>query len=167
MKYFAYGSNMLTSRLRKRVPSCEFVTTAKLLRHQLRFHKRSSDRSSKCNAFLTGVDADVIWGAVFNIPTAEKTTLDEAEGLGSGYNEKMVDLITPAGERLRAITYYADDTAIVEGLFPYTWYKDLVLSGAIEHGLPADYVAASIAAVTAIKDPDVSRDKRNRVNENG
>lgn len=162
MKYFAYGSNMWTPRLRARVPSCEFVTTAKLLRHQLRFHKRSNDKSSKCNAYETGSDTDIIWGTVFNISAAEKKALDKAEGLGSGYNEKTMDLITPTGEYLKAITYYAADTAIVEGLSPYTWYKDLVLNGAAEHGLPANYVASSIEAVTATKDPDAGRDQRNR-----
>jgi hypothetical protein len=153
---------MWTPRLRARVPSCEFVTTAKLLGFQLRFHKRSSDGSSKCNAFHTGVDTDLIWGTVFNIPAAEKKALDKAEGLGSGYNERTVDLIAPTGEHMKAITYYADRTAIVEGLSPYTWYKDLVLNGASEHGLPADYVALSIQAAAATKDPDADREKRSR-----
>ena len=99
------------------VPSCEFVTTAKLLGHQLRFHKRSNDKSSKCDAFHSGVDTDIIWGTVFNISAAEKKALDKAEGLGSSYNETTVDLITPAGAHLRTITYYADDKAIVDG-FP-------------------------------------------------
>jgi hypothetical protein len=115
MKYFAYGSNMSTPRLRARVPSCGFVTTAKLLGHQLCFHKRSNDKSSKCDAFHSGVDTDIIWGAVFNISAAEKKALDKAVGLGSGYNETTVDLITPAGEHLRAITYYADNTLLRKG----------------------------------------------------
>jgi gamma-glutamylcyclotransferase (GGCT)/AIG2-like uncharacterized protein YtfP len=163
MKYFAYGSNMSTPRLRKRVQSCEFITTAKLLGHQLRFHKRSKDNSSKCNAFYTGIGTDIIWGTVFNISPAEKRVLDKVEGLGSGYSEKEVDLITPAGEHLKAITYYAEDSAIVEGLPPYTWYKDLVSNGATEHSLPADYVTLSIQAVVATKDPDADREKRNRL----
>jgi gamma-glutamylcyclotransferase (GGCT)/AIG2-like uncharacterized protein YtfP len=162
MKYFAYGSNMSTPRLRERVRSCEFVTSAKLLGYQLRFHKQSNDKSSKCNALYTGVDTDIIWGVVFNISAEDKKTLDKVEGLGSGYNEKMVDLITPTRENLKAITYYADKATIVEGLSPYTWYKDLVLNGAAEHGLPADYITLSIEAVTAIQDPDADRDKRNR-----
>jgi gamma-glutamylcyclotransferase len=89
MKYFAYGSNMSTPRLRERVPSCQFTTNAKLLRYQLRFHKRSKDESSKCNAFHTGEDTDIVWGVIFNILAAEKKALDRAEGLGSGYDEKQ------------------------------------------------------------------------------
>jgi cation transport regulator ChaC len=132
--------------------------------YKLCFHKRSSDESSKCNAFQTGSDSDVIWGVVFNIPPSEKQTLDRAEGLGKGYNEKIVDVITPSGDHVTAITYYADKTAIAEGLSPYSWYKELVLNGAMEHGLPPEYIASLIEAVTTIKDPDVSRDKRNRFN---
>src|SRR5690348_15499711 len=43
MLYFAYGSNMCTNRLRAkdRVPSAEFVQTARLAKHIFRFHKRS------------------------------------------------------------------------------------------------------------------------------
>ena len=126
----------MDASLRERVPSCEFVTAAKLHGYQLRFHKRSSDNSSKCNAFYTGGETDIIWGTVFNISVVEKRSLDKAEGLGHGYNEKTVDLITTSGEHLKAITYYAERTAIAEGLAPYTWYKDLVLNGAAEHGLP-------------------------------
>jgi hypothetical protein len=164
MKYFAYGSNMWTRRLRDRAPSCQFVTTAKLLGYRLCFHKRSTDKSSKCNAFETGSNRDRIWGVVFDIHPSEKRKLDQAEGLGNGYNEETVDLISRSGDHLTAFTYYADKTAIAEGLPPYSWYKELVLNGASEHGLPPDYIASSIEAVAATKDPDASRDKRNRFN---
>lgn len=123
IRYFAYGSNMCTSRLRARVPSCEVVTTARLLGYKLCFHKRSRDQSAKCNAFETGSVSDVIWGVVFNIPPSEKRRLDRAEGLGNGYNEKTIDVITRSGGHVTAITYYADKTAIAEGLSPYSWYK--------------------------------------------
>jgi hypothetical protein len=49
--YFAYGSNMSTARLRERMPSCKPLGTATLPGHALRFHKRSTDKSGKCNAF--------------------------------------------------------------------------------------------------------------------
>ena len=112
----------------------------------------------------TGSDSDAIWGVVFNIPPSEKRRLDRAEGLGNGYNEKTIDVITPSGDHVAAITYYADKIAIAEGLPPYSWYKELVLNVAKEHGLSSGYIASSIEAVTAIKDPDGSRDERHRFN---
>ena len=58
--YFAYGSNMSTARLRGRVPSCKPLGVATLPGHALRFHKRSADKSGKCNAFASGNDNSVI-----------------------------------------------------------------------------------------------------------
>jgi gamma-glutamylcyclotransferase len=114
---------------------------------------RCRSRSSKCDAFETRSDGDLIWGVVFDIPPSEKKGLDKAEGLGKGYNERTVDLITRSGDAMTAFTYCADKTAIAGGLFPYSWYKELVLKGATEHGLPPDYIARSIETVIATEGP--------------
>src|SRR2546429_187809 len=90
MLYFAYGSNMCTGRLRLRVPSANPVLIAKLLNHSLRFHKRSDDRSGKCDACFTGEPADVVWGVIFQMDPADKPHLDAHEGLGHGYVEKLI-----------------------------------------------------------------------------
>jgi hypothetical protein len=63
---------MCTERLRKRVPSANPIITAKLQNHSLRFHKRSDDRSGKCDACFTGEAADIVWGVIFDIDAAEK-----------------------------------------------------------------------------------------------
>src|SRR5207247_6479737 len=68
MLYFAYGSNMCTARLRGRDSSATPVRIGKLLNHSLRFHKRSTDGSAKCDAYyFTGKPQDVIWGVIFEI----------------------------------------------------------------------------------------------------
>ena len=54
MLYFAYGSNVCAGRLRRRVPSAVFAGIAKLPKHSFRFHKKSTDRSAKADAFETG-----------------------------------------------------------------------------------------------------------------
>jgi gamma-glutamylcyclotransferase len=46
---FAYGSNMLSARLRERVPSARPAGTACLPGFSLRWHKVSVDGSGKCN----------------------------------------------------------------------------------------------------------------------
>jgi hypothetical protein len=80
--YFAYGSNMSTPRLRYRVPGCRFAFVARLPNYKVCFHKRSKDGSAKCNAFRTAEPTDAVIGAVYEIPTNEKPSLDRAEGLG-------------------------------------------------------------------------------------
>ena len=156
-KYFAYGSNMCSGRLRDRVP-CEFVAVARLSRHRLRFHKLSKkDRSSKCDAFHTGLETDDVWGVVYDIPVAKKPVLDGFEGRGYGYEDAEVVVILPTGEPLTVHTYLANSSYIREGLAPYSWYKGYVEAGAAEHGLPPEYVAVAIEPVAAAADPDNER----------
>ncbi len=161
--YFAYGSNMYTARLRYRVPSCRFHSTAKLLKHRLCFHKRSNDDSGKCNAFATAVLKDTVFGVVYEISSAEKSALDCAEGLGLGYNDESVRVQYPDGQDVQVQTYIADRDAIDDTLKPYTWYKDFVLKGAREHGLPLDYIHSHIEPVLAVTDPDRKRDQSRRM----
>ena len=153
---FAYGSNMCEHRLRTRVPSTKLATIAKLPGHQLRFHKRSNDGSAKCDAHETGNAADEVWGVVFRIDAADKPKLDRAEGLGHGYDECKVEVITPGGRLLKDVQmYYATDTDAT--LRPYEWYRRYVLNGAVRHNLPEDYVQDWIVAIPTVPDPDFAR----------
>ena len=148
---------MCTGRLRDRVP-CEFFAVARLAGHQLRFHKVSKkDGSSKGDAFQTGSAADEMWGVVFQIPATEKRELDRYEGRGFGYNDASVTVALENGDQLVAQTYVADKNSIDSALAPYSWYKAFVEEGAAEHGLPASYVAAFIASVESVTDPDKAR----------
>ena len=144
---------MFTARLRFRVPACEFVSIARLPQYQLRFHKRSKDGSSKCDAFYAGEELDALWGVVFNIATSEKTKLDQV------YNAGSVSVVTPSGKYLEAATYLSDKTAIAQDLAPYTWYKEFVDRGAAEHGLPKNYVAEAIRPTKSLPDPHPQRER--------
>ena len=93
MQYFAYGSNMCAGRLQGRVPSATFIRIAKLTGHSFRFHKRSTDGSAKADAFETGNPSDFIWGVIFDIAEAQKPKLNDAEGLGHGYEEKSAAVL--------------------------------------------------------------------------
>jgi cation transport regulator ChaC len=129
--YFAYGSNMLTARLRERVPSATAIGIGQLVGHALRWDKRSwRDGSGKCDAEATGRHDDVVWGVVFELDPEDKPALDKAEGVGAGYLEKTVNVLMEAG-RVPAVTYYATDKDA--SLRPYRWYKALVIAGAREH----------------------------------
>lgn len=159
--YFAYGSNMWTARLRKRMPGCKPLGIATLPGYALRFHKRSIDKSGKCNAFASGNDSSVI-GVLFSFDSAERPKLDKAEGVGRGYEPAMVTVINEKGRRRKVLTYLATPKYIDDSLKPYNWYKDFVLAGCSEHGLPLKYIAEYIQSVEAIEDPDKARDKEQR-----
>ncbi|MBI4189054.1 MAG: gamma-glutamylcyclotransferase [Betaproteobacteria bacterium] len=154
---FAYGSNMLTARLRERVPSAVAIGTGRLLGHVLKWHKRSRDGSGKCDAEATGRIEDVVWGVLFELNAAEKPALDRAEGLNNGYVERQVDIITDRGT-VSAVAYIA--TATDPSLHPYHWYKAFVVAGAREHGLPQEYLQ-SLESAPSIPDPDSARAAQN------
>lgn len=152
--YFAYGSNMLSERLRRRTPSAHSSRVGYVEGHRLRWHKIGRfDGSGKCDIEPTGDPGDRVYGVVFRIACADKSTLDAAEGLGRGYGEKRVEVVTGAGA-LPAFAYRA--TAIDRRLRPFSWYKRYVVAGAIEHGLPVAYVQ-QLQSVAAVEDPDVRR----------
>ncbi len=159
IRYFAYGSNMLTARLRERVPSATAIGIGQLVGYALRWDKRSSrDGSGKCDAEATGRQDDVVWGVLFELDPEDKPALDKAEGLGAGYMEKTVHVMTEAGP-ITAITYYATDKDA--SLRPYHWYKTLVIAGAREHGLPTSYRSHLELAVT-VSDPNTARASRHK-----
>ena len=144
------------------MPGCRFAFVARLPNYKLRFHKRSADGSSKCNAFKTATPTDAVIGAAYEIPTNEKPALDRAEGLGRGYHEEIVRVLPPQGEEITVCTYIADAAFIDDSLKPYSWYKDFVLAGAEEHKLRPEYVESWIRAVYAIRDPDPQREQKRR-----
>ena len=155
--YFAYGSNMASYRLLSRIPGAIQVDTARLTQHRLSFRKSDNGESGKCDIEMTGDQADCVRGVIYQLSRMEKEILDSYEGLGIGYSEKPIELITKSGQTLSAFTYYA--LIIDETMIPYHWYKEHVLRGAMEHELPADYVE-SIRQTASKMDLDYFRSER-------
>ncbi len=159
LRYFAYGSNMLLPRICARVESVRPIGPATLTGHRLLFHKVGQDGSAKCDAFYTGSGNDCIYGVLYEIPCSKKPLLDRAEGLGKGYDTKQVKVILKNGIVHDAYLYIA--TLIDESLKPFSWYKELVLHGALSNNLPKSYVSERIEKVEAMDDPDKTRSMKN------
>jgi len=154
MLYFAYGSNMSIRRLRERAPSARFIAVCTLTKHELKFHKASEDGSGKCDAAETGNNDNSVTGVVFEIRESEKIDLDRKEGLGFGYEERVVEVTSTEGGVLQATMYYAKK--LDPSLKPYYWYKEHVLKGAKENGLPEHYIQ-SIESIESGADPKQER----------
>ena len=156
--YFAYGSNLLTRRLRERTPSARVVGVGALRQHTLRWHKAATDGSGKCDVVpCTNGEAEHVQGVVYEIDLAEKPALDAAETLGVGYSEREVTVEMADGSVRKAWAYVAlkvDATSV-----PYDWYHALVLGGAREHAFPESYLK-TLEAVLTKADGDASRAAR-------
>lgn len=156
--YFAYGSNMSSARLAARLSTSRSVGTGALTSHRLEFHLLSrSDGSAKCDAFHTGRAEDVVHGVLFSFAAHELPVLDRYESRGVAYERVEVDVRRADGSRVQSYTYRA--LGIEPGPRPFDWYKEHVVRGAREHGLPESYVAA-LEAVPADTDPDSDRRAR-------
>ncbi len=157
MRYFAFGSNMLSARLRARVGEFPAGVSGEVTGHQLRFHKRSGDGSAKCDAYQTENSDDVLHGVVYHISAAQQVLLDSFEGHGYSKLEIPVNVNRDC---VTASMYVADPDYVDPDLAPYHWYKLLVIAGAKEFALPAHYVR-TILKVPAVTDPDSDRHLRN------
>ena len=158
-KYFAYGSNLFSARLRARVPSALVRSTGYLEGYTVRYNKRSVDGSGKCNVVRTD-ENDRVYGVVYDFLVDEQAALDKHEGLGRGYHTEEIRVVTDNGET-GAYTYVADESAVDNSLRPYSWYKEFVVKGARQHPLPDEYIA-QLESVDADADPDAERERLNR-----
>jgi cation transport regulator ChaC len=149
--YFAYGSNLVTTRLAGRTGGCSSRGRATLAGHRLRFHKRSRDGSGKADAFRTGEVSDRVIGVLFEIPAAAKPALDRAEGLNKGYAQKTVKVVLEGVGEVEAFTFMAETSAIDERRQPTREYRDMVVAGATEHSLPEAYINDFIRSVEVLK----------------
>lgn len=154
INYFAFGSNLSTKRLLQRLPAAGLGDVAILRHHRLCFRNNAQGESGKCDIEYTGNHNDDVYGIIYRLSESEKQLLDGYETAGFGYLDKPVQVITPDGESIEAVTYYAGTSESMHP--PYHWYKQHVLRGAIEHVFPAEYIAA-IEAVHSIEDPSPDR----------
>lgn len=135
--YFAYGSNLSSTRMRERVASARVVGPGRIADYRLALDKRGSDGSGKAN--LVAEPGAGVWGVVYAIDAQDWTHLDAHE---PGYDRIGVEVRTPL-RHLSAWTYRArirtDDPVA------FDWYKRLIVEGAREHGLPPEWLEALVA----------------------
>jgi len=166
MKYFAYGEKMFSPQLFCVVPGAVCLGIGKIMGYKLYFHNRGhDDPSGKCNIVPVKDSNSEVFGVLYEIPSQDRYLLDKAEGLGYGNQDitlqvfpvKMVDnAMVTQSEGLFSFTYIAHKDNVFEDLVPFTWYKEMVISGAREHHLPSDYIH-HLEQYAAAPDPNVQR----------
>ena len=159
MKYFAYGSNLLTRRLRdpSRAPSAIALGIASAPGFVMRFHKIGTDGSGKCTLIATRDSAAAMYGVVYEFADSDVAGLDREEGVHLGaYHRQTIRLVFPGGGGTEAMTYVAGDSYVDATCVPFDWYRDLCVAGAMQHGLPPRYVQ-ELARTPAVPDPDAAR----------
>lgn len=140
--YFAYGSNMLPTRLAARCPSAKLIGRADAPGYRVRFAKHGMDGSAKATLVVAEGAAS---GVLFALDPKDLAALDRAEGVGRGYDRLDDFRVRHDGQSLDTVTYIAPNP--VQGLAAFDWYLALVLAGAQLHR----FDKASMAEFRAVR----------------
>lgn len=142
MTYFAYGSNMDEKRMRKRCPSAQFMSTARLPGFRLAFTRYSMN--NRCGAAdVLPEPGGAVWGVVYQIKEEDHAKLDKAEGVAVHAYKPISVEVYPEGDDSQAIKalIYVVVKKKEPNPKPSAEYKAMLLNGAKAWKLPADYIA--------------------------
>lgn len=156
--YFAFGSNLLTARLKRRCPSARVVARAIAPGYRVAFEKLSEDTSGKAT-LVPCAGADSAVGVVYELTPEDTGALDAFEGPGYRRLDDFSVVCLDTGRALDACTYIAKQD--VPGLRPYDWYLAMVLAGLAEHDMGHEY-----ARQLQMIDFDIDRQDARRSRQN-
>jgi len=130
--YFAYGSNMWSEQMAARCPGVTRPTAACLRGWRLVINERGV-------ATIVLDSLAEVHGVVWRVTDEHLATLDRLEGVGEGrYDRTSVDVTVGEDATVRAEVYV--DPRCTPGP-ARVGYRERLISGAVEHGLPDAYRA--------------------------
>jgi len=103
--YFAYGSNLDLTQMRRRCPGARPVGPAVLDGYRIGFAGRSQLWGGGGVATLLKVHDDWVEGILYDLPLAELTILDRYEGHPVAYRRRLLRVEDEHGQRRRAQVY--------------------------------------------------------------
>ena len=144
MLYFAYGSNMWSQQMLQRCPDHELIGAAVLSGYALCFPRSSPIR----NCGVAGIVAEAgaqVWGVVYRLHDEDLAALYKREGYDPAkpahvnrYNRTTVRVMKDAAV-LDCLTYLA---RVEPGTHvPSIDCMSALIMGAVENGLPEEYVS--------------------------
>ena len=139
MIYFAYGSNMKFERISERIKNVEYVDIGCLFDYKLLCNKKSVDGTGKANIGYSS--GDIVWGVLFGMDDNYADKLDRIE---KGYEREKFEIDTDNG-KINANAYISNKLTDSP---PSSYYKDLIVQGAVEYNLPSDYIEYLIGLPT-------------------
>jgi len=138
MLYFSYGSFMDSRTLKRHCPNAKFVSRAALPNFEVQFNFNSKTYGGG----VTGVEpapGKLARGVIYDVPPGEMEHLDTIEAVPEGlYYRQKVIVVNEEGDFLDVDTYRTTDP---RGPFkPTVKYLQLMITGAMEHGLDPEYI---------------------------
>ncbi|XP_034939413.1 gamma-glutamylcyclotransferase-like isoform X2 [Chelonus insularis] len=146
--YFAYGSNLLKSRILMNNPTAVFKDIARLEHYRLDFIDESKTWKG-APATIIPINNSWVWGAVWEINNDQIENLDKQEEVHVGkYRVLYVDVTNPDGKvyvcRVYQTTKMVENPTELSKLpddrLPSLIYLKVIVKGALDCGLPHEYV---------------------------
>jgi len=141
MLYFAYGSNLHEPQMRWRCPSAVRVGAGRLVGFRPAFTRYSTRRRCGVLDVVAAAEATV-WGGLWELDEDQLPALDRAEFCHRGGYRRIEVAIEPVhcdGAPIGAVSYEVVDKHS-RPILPSATYLALVLAGARQFSLPANYV---------------------------
>ena len=138
MLHFAYGSNLSSRFLKQYCPTAKFVMRAFLPNFRVSFPFYSQRRKGGISSIILD-PGNVVRGVVYEVHDNEMETLDEVKSVPKGHYKRETYLVLGDDGQLHKANLYR--VVKPEGPFtPAASYLELMMEGAEEHGLDADYL---------------------------
>jgi gamma-glutamylcyclotransferase len=128
---------MSSAELAAWCPSLRVLGVAELPGHRLAFLRRSI-RWGAGAVDIVPAPGRSVWGVLYELPLGVGE-LDAKEGAGFAYRRREVEVVLD-GSSFAAFAYEVIDKEPAE-VPPRPEYVELLVTGAREHGLPANYIA--------------------------
>lgn len=154
--YFGFGSNLLAKRIRVQNKSAVRVGVGKLDEFRLDFADATADEKyysktwAGCPATIIKSDGSSVFGAVWELEKKDLPEIDQQEGVDIGiYKPMEVKVILNGEKEITCRTYQLvknpssplDPQNREFDRQPSKTYLNVILNGAVETGLPPDYIS--------------------------
>lgn len=140
--YFAYGSNMNLAQMKQRCPGCKVLGIARLSGYKVEFYGDTGVWDGGQETVIHDPKSEV-WGVVYELQFFDCEQLDVYQDVrfdGTGpYFHYPLDVISAEGKTFSVMLYKKN--ILQEVTLPSAEYLKFIVQGAIEQGLPAEYIS--------------------------
>src|SRR5690625_4357546 len=130
MKYFAYGSNMNSDRMKERGIDFTSRVFARLDDYKLVFNKKA-DRKNIAFANIEPSEGSHVEGGLYEFPDHQIDNLDRCEGHPYHYKREELTVLDQDGRSVSAMVYIAQSDKIVSDLLSTRDYLADLLYGKV------------------------------------
>lgn len=136
--YFAYGSNLSISQMKRRCPKSKLICKGILKGYKLLFNKYSYNWGGSV-ADVMKSPRDNVWGLIYSLTFADLKKLDIFEGFPKAYNRKLLPVFTADNRVFKEHTWvYYISYKYKEGR-PVQSYLDILKDAAYNFNFPRYY----------------------------